>query len=47
MKEIKVNVTKNAMADNNMPLKVLSLVESGNLIGACRGEDIGTNVIES
>lgn len=33
--------------DNNMPLKVLSLVESGNLIGACRGEAIGTNVIES
>ncbi|MBU1105530.1 MAG: UMP kinase [Candidatus Riflebacteria bacterium] len=33
--------------DNRMPLKVLSLSESGNLLKACSGAIIGTDVIES
>jgi uridylate kinase len=33
--------------DNHMPLKVLSLKEPGILLRACRGEDVGTDVIES
>lgn len=33
--------------DNRMPLKVLSLKEPGILMRACKGEDVGTDVIES
>lgn len=33
--------------DNRMPLKVLSLAETGNLLKACSGAEIGTDVIES
>ncbi len=33
--------------DNHMPLKVLSLSESGNLLKACSGAATGTDVIES
>ena len=33
--------------DNRMPLKVLSLNEPGILLRACRGENTGTDVIES
>jgi uridylate kinase len=32
--------------DNKLPLKVLSLNDSGVLLKACMGEKIGTNVIE-
>ena len=31
--------------DNSMPLKVLSLKESGVLVKACRGEKVGTDVV--
>jgi hypothetical protein len=30
-----------------MPLKVLSLNESGVLVKACRGEKVGTDVVPS
>ena len=33
--------------DNRMPLKVISLSEPGILLRACRGENTGTDVIES
>ncbi len=33
--------------DNRMPLKVLNLSEPGILLRACRGENTGTDVIES
>ncbi|KAF1080599.1 MAG: Uridylate kinase [Candidatus Rifleibacterium amylolyticum] len=33
--------------DNRMPLKVLSLADSGNLLKACSGATTGTDVIES
>jgi uridylate kinase len=32
--------------DNKMPLKVLSMNQTGAILKACQGENIGTNVIE-